>query len=202
MYTIDNGANAGWGNFPVNEGPQGNCTNGPNEPGTTDQDSLHYIAGPGYYGGHPNPTRGNTANTFNASNPQSPVSTANPIECDYRAPGSAGSTALTTFASSTNGIDEYTASNFGGKMKGDLLAAGYVKNEIYRLRLNAAGDAVVSNTILFSTVDQGPLDLVAQGDTDPFPGTIWVADQTERKHPGIRAERLRVRWRAHVHGRR
>ena len=177
MYTIDNGANAGWGNFPVNEGPQGNCTNGPNEPGSTDPDSLHYIAGPGYYGGHPNPTRGNTANTFNASNPQSPVSTANPIECDYRAPGSAGSTELTTFASSTNGIDEYTASNFGGEMKGDLLAAGYVKNEIYRLQLNAAGDAVVSNTILFSTVDQGPLDLVAQGDTDPFPGTIWVADQ-------------------------
>ena len=55
MYTIDNGGNAGWGNFPVNEGPQGNCTNGPNEPGTTDQDSLHYIAGPGYYGGHPEP---------------------------------------------------------------------------------------------------------------------------------------------------
>jgi len=81
------------------------------------------------------------------------------------------------FPSSTNGIDEYTASNFGGKMKGDLIAAGYVLNEIYRIRLNAAGDAVMSNTVLFSEVDEGPLDLVALGDTDPFPGTIWVGDQ-------------------------
>ena len=35
----------------------------------------------------PNPTRGNKANTFNTSNPQSPVATANPVECDYRQPG-------------------------------------------------------------------------------------------------------------------
>ena len=35
--------------------------------------ALHLVTGPGYYGGHPNPTRGNTTNTFNAPDPQSPV---------------------------------------------------------------------------------------------------------------------------------
>ena len=94
----------------------------------TDRDTLHLITGPGYYGGHPNPTRANLANTFNAPDPQSPVSPANPVECDYRrraatGPGRAG--ALATFADSTNGLAEYTASNFGGAMKGDLLAAGF-----------------------------------------------------------------------------
>ena len=69
LYTIDNGGNAGWGDVPVGEGPAGTCTNGVNEPGTTSPDSLHLITGPGYYGGHPNPTRGNTANTFNAIEP-------------------------------------------------------------------------------------------------------------------------------------
>jgi large repetitive protein len=177
MYTIDNGANAGWGNFPVNEGPAGNCTNDPNEPGTTDQDALHLVVAAGYYGGHPNPTRANTANTFNPSNPQSPVSSGNAIECDYRKVGTTESTALTAFASSTNGIDEYTASNFGGQLSGNLLAAGYVNNEIYRIVLSPSGAAVTSNSVLFSTVGSGPLDIVAQGDQEPFPGSIWVADQ-------------------------
>jgi N-acetylneuraminic acid mutarotase len=177
MYTIDNGGNAGWGDVPINEGPSGSCTNGVNEPGTSDQDALHLITGSGYYGGHPNPTRANTANTFNTSIPQSPVSSGNAIECDYRKVGTAESTALTSFLSSTNGIDEYTATNFGGQMQGDLLAAGYVKNEIYRVQLNAAGTAVTSNSVLFTTVGSGPLDVVAQGNQGPFPGTIWVADQ-------------------------
>ncbi len=76
---------------------------------------------------------------------------------------------MTTFASSTNGIDEYTASNFGGAMKGDLIAAGYVKNEIYRIQLNAAGDAVASNTMLFSTVGQGPSISSRRGIRIPSP---------------------------------
>jgi hypothetical protein len=36
---------------------------------------------------------------------------------------------------------------------------------------------VLANTTLFSTIGSLPLDLVAQGDADPFPGTVWVADQ-------------------------
>ena len=56
-YTIDNGANAGWGGVPVNEGPQGTCTNAISEPGTTDVDTFHLVKVNGY-GGHPNPTPG------------------------------------------------------------------------------------------------------------------------------------------------
>ena len=167
MYTIDNGGNAGWGDVPVGEGPGGTCTNATNEPGTSDQDALHHVTGPGYYGGHPNPTRGNDGNTFNTSIPQSPVSTDNPVECDYRKSGGTESTALTVFASSTNGIAEYTASNFGGSLKGELIAAGYVKDEIYRIELNQAGTAVTANQVLFSSVVSGPLDLVTKGDSGP-----------------------------------
>jgi hypothetical protein len=129
----------------------------------------------GYYGGHPNPTRANKTNTFNSGNPQSPVPTANPVECDYRKSGSSASTALTTFPSSTNGITEYTASNFSNAMNGDLVAAGYVKNEIVRLQLNASGTDDTSNTALFSNVGSHPLDITSQADGGVFPGTIWVA---------------------------
>jgi N-acetylneuraminic acid mutarotase len=174
MYTIDNGGNAGWGDVPKQEGPAGTCTNDVNEPGTTDSDGLHLVAGSSYYGGHPNPTRGNTANKFNTSNPQSPVAAANAIECDYRKPGTENG-ALATFPASTNGLAEYTASNFGGAMQGNLLTASF-DNTIYRIRLNATGDSVVLKDPLFSTVDTTPLDVVAQGDSGPFPGTVWAGD--------------------------
>jgi hypothetical protein len=173
MYTIDNGGNAGWGDVPQNEGSAGVCTNAVNEPGVTEPDELHFVSGPSYYGGHPNPTRGNKANTFNADN-QSPVATANAIECDYLTPGAARK-ALATWPASTNGLAEYTASNFGGAMAGDLLTASF-DNKIYRIKLNAAGDAAISNQALFSTVGSVPLDVTALGDTGKFAGTIWVAD--------------------------
>ena len=173
MYAIDNGGNAGWGDVPIGEGPSGACTNGVNEPGTTSPDSLHFITGPGYYGGHPNPTRANTANTFNSTNPQSPVSVGNPVECDYREAGPA-SGALATFGASTNGLAEYTTSNFGGAMLGNLLAASF-NNIIYRIRLNPAG-TIATVSSLFSSAGSVPLDLDALGPGDPFPGTIWVGD--------------------------
>jgi hypothetical protein len=171
LYTIDNGGNAGWGAPPLGEGPGGTCSNAPNEPGITEPDTLHLVV-PGYYGGHPNPTRGNKQNTFN-SNGQSPISTANPVECDYRAPGARG--ALATFPTSTNGLVEYTASNFGGALAGDLIAAAW-NNTIYRIDLSASGTSVVSSQPLFSSVGQLPLDVTAVGADGPFPGTIWVGD--------------------------
>src|SRR5829696_4137430 len=172
MYTIDNGGNAGWGDIPVGEGPGGTCTNQPNEPGQTKQDNFHLISGQGYYGGHPNPTRGNLANKFNSTNPQSPVAQANPVECDWNKPA-AGT--LTTFPASTNGLDEYTASNFGGAMQGDLLTAGH-DNNIYRIQLDDNSGAITQKGVLFNAVGQLPLDVTAQGDNDPFPGTVWAAD--------------------------
>jgi len=177
MYTIDNGPNSGWGNVPVGEGPGGTCTNAISEPGVTYRDGLHYVSGAGYYGGHPNPTRANTANTFNPSNPQSPVLAGNPVECDYRTPG-AGNGSLWIFNQSTNGITEFTTNHFGGQMTGNLLTAS-LDNQIYRIQLNASGSAASSVTALFSSVGTAgsdPLDVYASKATDPFPGTIWVAE--------------------------
>jgi hypothetical protein len=172
FYTVDNGGNAGWGDVPVNEGPEGKCTNEINEPGTTEPDMFHLVRAAGY-GGHPNPTRGNMANTFNSPG-QSPVTVANAVECDYRAPGPERGN-LADFPASTNGLVEYTASNFDGAMTGDLLTAGF-DNKIYRVKLNGSGDGVLSKSVLFSTVDALPLDVTAQGNDGAFPGTVWVGD--------------------------
>jgi glucose/arabinose dehydrogenase len=169
LYTVDNGGNAGWGDAPFGEGPSGNCTNAPKEGGTTDVDTLHLVTA-GYYGGHPNPTRGNKQNTFDG---QSPVAVAKPVDCDYRPPNARG--ALTTFTASTNGLAEYTASNFGGALAGDLLAAGWEKT-IHRIERSSSGTSIVSKQVLFSSVGTLPLDVTTLGDGTAFPGTIWVGD--------------------------
>lgn len=172
IYTIDNGANAGWGDKPDNEGPGGNCTNAVSEPGATDVDTLQLVTANGY-GGHPNPTRGNLANTF-SSPPQSPVSVANPVECDWRDAGPERGS-ITGYPASTNGMAEYTASNFGGEMKGDILSASF-NNKINWAKLDPTGTQLADGGALFQNVGGLPLDLVAQGDAEVFPGTIWVAD--------------------------
>ena len=174
MYTIDNGGNAGWGAPPVGEGPGGTCTNGVNEPGATLNDSLHLVVGPGYYGGHPNPTRGSLANTFNSTNPQTPIDSANPVECDHRTNAERG--ILASFSNSTNGLTEYTANNFGGGMAGDLLAASF-NNSVYRLDVEPTTGLLNQDPIqLFSSVGGVPLDVTAAGPADPHPGTVWVGD--------------------------
>ncbi len=172
LYTFDNGPNPGWGGT-----PGGNCLNNIDNSGDHRWDGLH-LFGKGYYGGHPNPTRGNKNNTFNDSNPQSPIEgPANPEECEYLDPGD-GDGALTTIKSSSNGLDEYTASNFGNGMQGDLLVASFDKS-IYRLALNNAGNKVTSKSQLITGLGTVPLDLTAQGDGDIFPGTIWIVDNLE-----------------------
>ena len=167
LYTIDNGANPGWGDAPRPAG--GRCTNAPRQGGKRQEDTLHHIAAAGYYGGHPNPTRANPANVFAG---QSPVSAAHPVECEFRPGKQSG--ALTTFPASTNGLVEYRSQAFGGAMAGDLLTASF-DNRIYRLKLHPDG-RLSRKEILFEDVGQVPLDLTAQGDADVFPGTIWVGD--------------------------
>src|SRR5688500_4244568 len=166
MYTVDNGANSGWEDVPINDGPPGTATNRVNEPGVRYGDRLHYITGQGYYGGHPNPTRANLNNKFNTSNPQSPVPVANPIEGDFRAPGPENGS-LVVFPTSTNGIAEYTADSFGGAMKGDLVIASF-DNTIKRVKLNASGQLVFSEN-LFTNVGFTPLDVTVPS-AGPFAG--------------------------------
>ena len=174
LYSVDNGPNAGWGGPPIGEGPGGNCTNADNDNNSASlADNLHLIPYPGFYAGHPNPTRASTSNTFNASNPQSPVPAGNPVECHYRAPGSDSS--MVQWNTSTNGLTEYRAGNFGGALTGSLLMVSF-DNTLTRVALNAAGNAATTVETLFSNVGSVPLDVTAQGDGEIFRGTIWVAD--------------------------
>jgi hypothetical protein len=180
LYTSANGAARGWGGVPRLEGPEGRCTNEPHEPGLSEPDTFHLVSR-GSYGGHPNPTRGNRSNTFNADR-QAPVTRADPIECDFLRPSERAS--LTTFPTSTNGLAEYTASNFAGALRGDILAASFI-NSVYLLDVNETGDRVFGKRELFTAL--APLDVTTQSDRGPFPGTIWVAeydDFTAQSRPG------------------
>jgi hypothetical protein len=166
FYVWDNGPNTGWGGPPA-----ASCTDEINNAGVRHNDGLHLIS-QGYYAGHPNPTRGNKGNTFGG---QTPVELpADPRECNYKTPGQ-GDGALTVNAPSTNGLDEYTASNFAGSMQGDLIAALFNKT-IMRIKLNDSGNQVTSKSILKENLGTTPLDVTSQGDAGPFPGTIWVSD--------------------------
>jgi len=174
VYTYDNGPNPGWGGE-----PQGNCTNQSDDGGALHFDNLHLVT-KGSYGGHPNPTRGNKNNKFNNSNPQSPIEgAAIPSNCDYKNPVTEDG-ALAQIASSSNGLTEYTSTNFFGAMQGNLLVAAFNKS-IYRIVLNGAGTAVLSQSKLFTGVGSTPLDVTAQGANGIFPGTIWVADNIGTK---------------------
>ncbi|TCZ67480.1 malectin domain-containing carbohydrate-binding protein [Flaviaesturariibacter aridisoli] len=220
LYTIDNGANQGWGGYPAGEGTA-NVTNNyvPGEPGSTgptategqvnNLDNFHYIGNidtyvPGsFYGGHPCPIRANPAgaglythngttgvfrnstsgpNPLPANWPPVPVSMADPRQGDFKMPGTEDGAPL-TFTSSTNGITEYTASNFNGALKGCLLAAEY-NGAIAVIKLTADGTGVTNARDPLTKLNQEPdfasnfgatpIDLVAQGDNDPFPGTVWA----------------------------
>ena len=208
LYTYDNGPNGGWGGLPKiyssNGSPKGtgpaNWQNGDyasnefNESSSDGHwDRLHYISGPGYYGGHPNPTRANPQksklyvyqksgsswnlqNTYDFFNdfPDPPVTSgdANPKEAEYKGTGN-GDPSIESHWASSNGICEYTASNFGNALKGDLLVANF-NDAIMRVQLNSSGNASTSQTNMLSG-GNNPLDVTAQGDNEVFPGTIWVA---------------------------
>ena len=102
-------------------------------------------------------------------------SLANPIEGDYRQPGTEDGSLTTWQGLSVNGLDEYTSIAFDGQMQNDLLAAALDADSVFRIQLNAAGTQVVDVTTLASNFANQPVDVIAQGDAGPFPGTIWVA---------------------------
>ena len=81
---------------------------------------------------------------------------------------------LDIVGSSTNGITEYTATNFGGIMQGNILTASF-NGDINRYVLNASGDTVLEHEVTFSGFGSIPLDITSQGDLDIFPGTVWAA---------------------------
>ncbi|MEM7038029.1 MAG: kelch repeat-containing protein, partial [Bacteroidota bacterium] len=80
---------------------------------------------------------------------------------------------LAIVCASTNGMCEYTATNFGGAMQGDILAAAF-NGTIQRFQMNAAGNGVTNQSVLASGFGSSPLDVIALNDIAPFPGTIWA----------------------------
>ena len=183
LYVLDHDGNSGWGGLVVGEGPDGICTNEPNEDDSGESgDQLHYVT-EGYYGGHPAPIRGNPEGAglydsdgnlyfeFDESNTPVPFDQANPIECEYQSPQDDGSIG-DTFGP-TGAIDEYTASNFGGEMQGDLLVVELF-GPVNRVQLNAAGDDVTEQETFLNA--NGALGITAQGDDGVFPGTVWTAN--------------------------
>ncbi len=192
MYTIDNGANKGWGGLPNGEGTATVNNNLPtNDPdgfnSVNNLDHLEYISGPGYYGGHPNPIRANPNGAGLYTEPggfrQTPgvdlptdwppvdPGLSFPNDGDFLLPG-VEDQALTTWPVSTNGLTEYTASTFGNAMKGDLITAAF-DSAIYRITPNADSTSAVKEQIA-SGLSGIPLDVTVQGDNGAFPGTIWI----------------------------
>ncbi|MEM9445921.1 MAG: malectin domain-containing carbohydrate-binding protein [Verrucomicrobiota bacterium] len=184
-------------------GEPGSSDPGPGGDGpVNNEDGLHFITGKGYYAGHPTPIRANPAGAYiytqaegilathlgvNSGDqvfvtdpallpsdwPPVPLSEADIQQGDYRNPG-VDDGALWTVPISTNGLVEYTATNFAGGMQGHLLAAGFA-GDIYEFEFNETGDALVNDSIFASNFGSKPLDITAQGDNDIFPGTIWTA---------------------------
>ncbi len=76
--------------------------------------------------------------------------------------------------SSTNGLTQYTASNFGGSLQGDILTASF-NGDINRYKIAPGNVSASLSTVLFEGFGNTPLDVVAQGDNDIFPGTVWAA---------------------------
>ncbi|MEJ8800548.1 malectin domain-containing carbohydrate-binding protein [Pontibacter sp. H249] len=183
---------------------------GPNDPKVNNLDNLHYIGNinsyisGSHYGGHPTPVRANPAgaglythngttgvwrtsktgaNPLPANWPPMPLSMANPIEGDFQNPGETD-LAILTFPNSTNGLTEYTASNFNGALQGALLAADY-GGKILKISLTEDGSDVTNskksgtmqnNDLPFASgFGSQPLDVTAQGDNDIFPGSVWAA---------------------------
>jgi hypothetical protein len=187
LYVIDNGPNGGWGGQPVDEGYSGSgdavCTNQPNEDGSYSTGDQLHLATEGSYGGHAVPIRanptgadiydenGNMVLDITLSNSPVPASLVNPIECDYQDPTEDNSIG-STFGW-TGGIEEYTASNFGGEIQGDLLVVES-GSKVERVALNAAGDDVIEQEDSFLTPGTA-LGIEATGDEGPFPGTVWTA---------------------------
>ncbi|WP_049899799.1 malectin domain-containing carbohydrate-binding protein [Halococcus agarilyticus] len=176
-------------------------TNHPNEAGSySTNDQLVGPVQEGDYAGHAAPIRanptqadiydanGNVKFDITSSNSPVPSSMVNPVEADYIPPtsgspdpGADAGTAHTMETTGgqkvlfgpTGGTEEYTASNFGGAMQGDILQVE-LGGDIERIELDAAGDTVTNQETIFNT--GGPLGIDAVGDDGPFPGTVWTSN--------------------------
>ncbi|NAS12383.1 malectin domain-containing carbohydrate-binding protein [Poritiphilus flavus] len=106
------------------------------------------------------------------------VPAANPVEGDWRGPGISNpdgpdDAPVTTWSNNTNGIDEYTASNFGGALQGNLIA-GVNSGVLRRVELNPDGSLDTLTSSFVSGLGGNALGVSCNSDSEIFPGTIWV----------------------------
>ena len=111
--------------------------------------------------------------------PPVPTALADVRQADWRGPDlnnpdGPNDELITVWGTNTNGIDEYTASNFGGAMQGDLIA-GKNGGILRRVQLNSDGGLEEFTPSFISNLGGNALGVTCNGDNDPFPGTIWVA---------------------------
>ncbi|MEO1439148.1 MAG: malectin domain-containing carbohydrate-binding protein, partial [Chloroflexota bacterium] len=115
----------------------------------------------------------------------------NPVECDFRNSGQ-DDNAIANYGPSTNGITEYTASNFEGQLEGLLIVASF-NGVLYQVQLDETGEIATNcptppqnGTSTLGNCQGGddefaknfgatPLDVTAQGDNEIFGGTVWAA---------------------------
>ena len=100
-------------------------------------------------------------------------------EHDWRGPGlnnpdGPNDDIITTWGTNTNALDVYTSSAFDGAMQGDLIAGknGGVLRRVDYDPLD--GSYTLINTFA-SNLGGNALGVTCNSDSDPFPGTIWVA---------------------------
>ena len=171
FYTIDNGPNQYLGGPPVWRSER--VTNEVSEESERLPNVLLRIAKRGYYGGHPNPTRADRRNTFNDSDPQTPVLRARSGEAHFVPPGKKAGE-LMQFRQSVNGLVPYQSAGLGEESRGCLLAAGW-DGMVRLICVSKTGD-VTKEKVLARTRGYMPLDITAQPDDGVFPGSIWAAD--------------------------
>lgn len=111
--------------------------------------------------------------------PPVPVAMADARQGDWRGPGinnpdGPDDVLVTVLQNNSNGIDEYTASNFEGAMQGDLIV-GKNGGILHRIQLSPDGASAVQVTTPFLSPGGNALGITCNSDSDPFPGTIWVA---------------------------
>ena len=81
---------------------------------------------------------------------------------------------VVNWSNNTNAIAEYTASNFGGIMKGDLIAGK--GQALHRVDRDANGAIIGFEESKFTGISGNALGVDCLGDSEIFPGTIWVAN--------------------------
>jgi hypothetical protein len=126
------------------------------------------------------------SNSLPVNWPPVPKVMANPNEADFRSPDKVNPNGpqkqlVTIFPINTNGIAEYKASNFNGALKGALVA-GKSNGTIHLITFNADGSLKQLETNKWNLNSGNALGITANGDTEIFPGTIWVATFDNRIH--------------------